>query len=133
MALVLPDGEERLTINFRVGGQEDGSEETMAVILGPEEFSTVVGGFKWIKTTGLWGGEGKPDDMAALGLANFGLIERIKDWEGPVTPKGDKVPCNLENKMRFFGRYPQALSAIWEALNQRLQEQEGNSEPSPHG
>lgn len=129
MALVLPDGDEVLEVRFTVQDQE----ETITVTLAPETFSTVMEGMRWVRQSGLWEGQAAPDDMASLGLANYQLIQRIKDWRGPTDKTGKKAACTEANKMLFFGRYPNALGAIWEALGKRQEEQRKNSKPSRPG
>lgn len=135
MALVLPDGDEVLKITFEVRGQK----ESMTVTLAPEAFGTVLASMQWMQQAGLWHmiadeqGNERPDDLSSVGLANYQLIQRIKDWEGPVTADGAKVPCTKENKLLFFGRFPNALPEIWTELERLGKEQRKNSKPSRRG
>lgn len=85
----------------------DGDTLTLKITLGPEDFGAVMAAVKWARENDFW----SETDQAVAGIAigNYGLLMRIKAWEGVVAPDGSPIPCTTEAKMAVLGKYPQVL------------------------
>ncbi len=95
--------------------------------IGAECYSDFAKLLKWTRENDLW------DDQSGSLRAAYLTMCRIKGWRGICLPDGQDVPCNMEAKLLFFGRYPLILSEIMKKLAEIEDAETKNSETSQDG
>ena len=95
--LMIDTGEDRI---FTV--TVDGSEVELTI--GPDDFKDVAASFKWLQENELWN-----EILGGRLAANYKIMRRVTAWKGVCFPDGSEAHCTEETKLRFFGKYPEAL------------------------
>jgi hypothetical protein len=108
------------------------AKEKVSFTVAAESFSDWMQSLKWAAGLDLLSQE--PDDrVGGLVMGQYSLMARITAWEGIVNGDGSPLPCTPDNKLRLFGKYPQALVDLSKALNEAEARARKNSKTSPAG
>lgn len=133
--LKIMTGERRVVVDYQGG--------PVAFTLAPGNLDDQLQALKWAEDRGLLKTEEREDKKggkttyfkpsAMVSLERIGFMRRTRSWEGLAGPDGEPLPCTDDMKVMVFGQHPDLIYALIVQLNQDLEAEGKNSEPSQPG
>jgi len=103
-------------------------DQKIIFTVGPDDLSHVLSAYDWLRKNNLL-----DSDLGVIMARNYNIVSRVKAWQGIELKDGSPAPCNEELKLRFFGKFPDALHKLQTKIDEEFENEIKNLETSQDG